>query len=90
MRFDLLLKSNKLRTLSYAYYRFKNIKNWETPFTHKDLTSFIIVQDYFLINITFTSILSSKGLNVSKKIVYSLYHSFNAEIMVLLVLHKNQ
>lgn len=89
MRFDLLLKSNKLRTLSYAYHRFKNIKNEETPFTHKDLTSFTIVQDYFLINITFTSILSSKGLNVSKKVFYSLYHSVSAEIMVLLVLHKN-
>lgn len=45
MRFDLLVKSNKLRTLSYAYHRFKNIKNGETPFTHKDLTSFTIVQD---------------------------------------------
>lgn len=89
MRFDLLLKSNKLRTLSYAYHRFKNIKSGETPFTHKDLMFFTIVQDYFLINITFASIFSSKGLNVSKEIFYSLYHSVSAEIMVLLVLHKN-
>lgn len=73
MRFDLLLKSNKLRTLSYAYHRFKNIKDRVTPFTHKDLTSFAIVQDYFLINITFASVLSSKGLNISKKRIYSLY-----------------
>lgn len=73
MRFDLLLKSNKLRTLSCAYHRFKNIKNGETAFTHKDLTSFTIVQDYFLISITFASILSSKGLNISKNRIYSLY-----------------
>lgn len=73
MRFDLLLKSNKLRTLSYAYHRFKNIKNGEIPFTHKELMSFTIVQDYFLIIITFASILSSKSLNVSKKRIYSIY-----------------
>lgn len=72
MRFDLLLKSNKLRTLSCALHRFKNIKNGETPFIHKDLTDFTIVQDYFLIRITFASALSNKGLNVSKRL-YSLY-----------------
>lgn len=73
IHFDLQLKSNKLRTLSSAYHRFKNIKNGDTPFTHEDLTPFIIVQDYFLISITFVSILSIKGLNVSKKRIYSLY-----------------
>lgn len=73
MCFDLLPKSNKLRTLSYAYHRIKNIKNGETPFTHKDLTPFTTVQDYFLISIIFASVLSSKGLNLSKKRIYSLY-----------------
>lgn len=73
MPFDLQLKSNKLRTLSYAYHRFKNIKNWDIPFTHEGLMPFIILQDYFLIIFTFVSILSIKGLNVSKKRMYSLY-----------------
>lgn len=73
MPFDLQLKSNKLITLSYAYHRFKNIKNWDIPITHEDLTPFIIVQDYFLIIFTFVSILSIKGLNVSKKRMYRLH-----------------
>lgn len=73
MCFDLQLKSNKLRALFSAYHRFKNIKNGDTPFTHEDLTPFTIGQDYFLISSTFVSILSIKGLNVSKKRIYSLH-----------------
>lgn len=71
MGFAFLLKSNTLRTLSCVFHRLKNIRNGETSFTHQDLTSFTVVQDYFLISVTFVSVLFSKGLNITKRI-YSL------------------